>query len=113
MSNDHIDCRLDILEPPVLAIDSTNRTWRMASCNDDNGAMKKYRGNPNWGKSVSQPIAAIEPTSFDLMVRELKLEPHEYARSLRLREWAARNKNSKYIPENLLEVWEMELDQSS
>jgi hypothetical protein len=50
--------------------------------------MAKRRGNPNWGKP--EPIGPITPT--------------------RLREWARRNKNSKYIPEPLLEAWGFEIE---
>ena len=67
--------------------------------------MAKRRGNPNWGKP--EPIGPITPTitEFEQVVREYKLSPDQYLRSTRLREWARRNKNSKYIPEPLLEAW--------
>ena len=66
--------------------------------------MAKRRGNPNWGKP--EPIGPITPTvtEFEQVVREYKLSPDQYLRSTRLREWARRNKNSKYIPEPLLEA---------
>ena len=38
------------------------------------------------------------------------LSPDQYLRSTRLREWARRNKNSKYIPEPLLEAWGFEIE---
>jgi len=44
-------------------------------------------------------------TSFEQAVKELKLQPDQYLRSKRLREWARRNKNSKFIPESLLQAW--------
>src|ERR1700687_5522007 len=64
--------------------------------------MAKRRGNPNWGKP--EPIGPVTPTitEFEQVVREYKLSPDQYLRSTRLREWARRNKNSKYIPEPLL-----------
>jgi len=40
----------------------------------------------------------------------IQLEPINYLRSTRLREWARRNKNSKYIPEPLLEAWGFEIE---
>ena len=63
--------------------------------------MAKRRGNPNWGKP--EPIGPVVPTvtSFEQIVKEFKLSPDQYIRSTRLREWARRNKNSKYIPEAL------------
>jgi len=59
--------------------------------------MAKRRGNPNWGKP--EPIGPVVPTvtSFEQVVKEFKLTPDQYIRSTRLREWARRNKNSKYI----------------
>jgi hypothetical protein len=70
--------------------------------------MAKRRGNPNWGKP--EPIGPVVPTvtSFEQVVKEFKLTPDQYVRSTRLREWARRNKNSKYIPEALLEAWGFE-----
>jgi hypothetical protein len=72
--------------------------------------MAKRRGNPNWGKP--EPIGPITPTvtEFEQVVREYKLAPDQYLRSTRLREWARRNKNSKYIPEPLLEAWGFEIE---
>lgn len=72
--------------------------------------MAKRRGNPNWGKP--EPIGPIVPTvtEFEQVVREFKLQPDQYLRSTRLREWARRNKNSKYIPEPLLEAWGFEIE---
>lgn len=72
--------------------------------------MAKRRGNPNWGKP--EPIGPIVPTvtEFEQVVKEYKLTPDQYLRSTRLREWARRNKNSKYIPEPLLEAWGFEIE---
>ncbi len=72
--------------------------------------MAKRRGNPNWGKP--EPIGPVVPTvtSFEQVVKEFKLTPDQYVRSTRLREWARRNKNSKYIPEALLEAWGFEIN---
>src|ERR1700753_667986 len=72
--------------------------------------MAKRRGNPNWGKP--EPIGPVVPTvtSFEQMVKKFKLSPDQYVRSTRLREWARRNKNSKYIPEALLEAWGFEIE---
>jgi len=72
--------------------------------------MAKRRGNPNWGKP--EPIGPVVPTvtSFEQIVKEYKLTPDQYVRSTRLREWARRNKNSKYIPEALLEAWGFEIE---
>jgi hypothetical protein len=67
--------------------------------------MAKKRGNPNWGKP--EPAGPVAPiiTEFEQVVRKYELQPDQYIRSTRLREWASRNKNSKYIPEPLLKAW--------
>lgn len=72
--------------------------------------MTKRRGNPNWGKPEPPRPIVIVPTSFERAVEEFKLTPDQYVRSVRLREWARANKNSKYIPEALLEAWGFDVD---
>ena len=69
------------------------------------------RGNSNCGKPV--PFGPVVPTvtSFEDAVKELELQPDQYLHSTRLREWARRNKNSKFIPESLLQAWGLETDQ--
>ena len=44
--------------------------------------MAKRRGNPNWGKP--EPIGPVVPTvtSFEQVVKEFKLTPDQYIRSL-------------------------------
>jgi len=63
------------------------------------------RGNPSWGKPV--PFGPVVPTvtSFEAAVKELKLQPDQYLHSIRLQEWARRNKDSKFVPESLLQAW--------
>jgi len=53
------------------------------------------------------PFGPVVPTvtSFEAAVIELKLQPDQYLHSTRLREWARRNKDSKFIPEPLLQAW--------
>jgi hypothetical protein len=72
--------------------------------------MAKRRGNPNWGKpDLLGPVTATI-VEFERVTREFKLRPDQYIRSTRLREWARHNKNSKYIPEPLLEAWGFEIE---
>jgi hypothetical protein len=66
------------------------------------------RGNPNWGKFIS-PIPAIT-TQFELQVKRLGLTKQTYTTSARLRAWCEDNKNRYYIPEWLLEEWEITVD---
>jgi hypothetical protein len=74
--------------------------------------MAKRRGNPNWGKP--EPNGPVVPaiTEFEQITREFDLQPDQYIRSTRLREWAGHHKNSKFIPEPLLEAWGFEVESS-
>jgi len=67
------------------------------------------RGNPNWGKLVPSGPVLPMATSFEEAVKKLKLRPDQYVHSTRLREWARRNRNSKFIPESLLQAWGFEI----
>ena len=67
---------------------------------------KHRRGNPNWGKPCSVPTL---PTEFELQVRQLGLTTPEYVASAALR-ICQRNRNRVYVPEWLLEAWEMPVD---
>jgi hypothetical protein len=69
----------------------------------------KRRGNPNWGKPVSGPVVPVV-TEFEKTVEEYKLAPDQYVQSPQLREWARRNKNSKFIAEALLKAWGFETE---
>ncbi len=74
--------------------------------------MAKRRGNPNWGKPEQNGPVVPTITEFEQVTREFKLQPDQYIRSTQLREWASRNKNSKFIPEPLLEAWGFEVESS-
>jgi len=66
--------------------------------------MAKRRGNPNWGKPEPY-ILSTSICSFDSLVKMLKLTPDQYESSEELKRWSERNKDSKYIPQELLQVW--------
>jgi hypothetical protein len=68
----------------------------------------QIKGNPNWGKACGD--IPNTPTSFEEMVRRLKLSEKEYRSSIPLKEWAQRNKDSKYVPLDLLEAWGIDVD---
>jgi hypothetical protein len=67
------------------------------------------KGNPNWGKSEQ---AVVTITEFEKKVIELNLHPDQYVGSQELRGWAAKHKNTRYIPEPLLQAWGFEIDAS-
>jgi hypothetical protein len=49
------------------------------------------------------------PTAFDVLVAKLKLKESDWHKSERLRKWVSANRNSRYVPEELLGVWNMRL----
>jgi hypothetical protein len=63
----------------------------------------RIKNNSNWGK----PCGDIPnlPTSFEETVRRLKLSEKDYRSSVPLKEWAQKHKDSKYVPQDLLEEW--------
>jgi len=71
-------------------------------------AHTRKRGNPNWGRPM--PPAPALPTEFELRVRHLHLTPEMYASSRELRAWCRQNRNRIYIPEWLLEEWDITVD---
>ena len=61
------------------------------------------RGNSNWGKpNVPVPFLLTE---FEQQVEKLGLDPGEYQASPQLRSWCRRNANMHYVPEYLLKLW--------
>jgi hypothetical protein len=70
----------------------------------------KRRGNPNWGNP--QLIGPVVPviTEFEKTASEYNLTPDQYLQSSQLREWARRNRNSKFVPEPLLKAWGFEIE---
>jgi len=67
--------------------------------------MRMQRGNPNWGKAKSLTAVPRILTAFEQTVRNFNLQPAQYLQSEALRDWAQRNRDSKYIPESLLKAW--------
>jgi len=52
--------------------------------------------------------SSFTTTSFEEMVRELNPSEGEYRSSIPLKEWAQKHKDSKYVPQELLEAWGIE-----
>ena len=70
---------------------------------------RRRRGNPNWGKP--SPIPSL-PTEFELQVRRLGLTKREYVTSAALKIWCHSNRNRVYVPEWLLEAWDMPVEEN-
>jgi len=70
--------------------------------------MIRKRGNPNWGRPMRP--APVVATEFELQVRQLRLTVETYVFSAELRNWCERNRNRFYIPEWLLDMWDIPVD---
>jgi hypothetical protein len=70
--------------------------------------LTRKRGNPNWGRPI--PFIPALPTEFELRVRQLQLTARMYTSSPELRAWCELNRNRVYIPEWLLEEWDISVD---
>jgi len=66
-------------------------------------------GNSNWGKPDTGRQPLPSQTSFEEVAKAMNLSPQEYARSVALKEWARKNKDRKYVPLDLLNVWGFEV----
>ena len=70
--------------------------------------MAKRRGNPNWGKPDLTGLPA-SPSDFEKLVKSLRLSPDQYQHSPAVREWVQKNKDHKYVPQDLLEAFGFEV----
>jgi hypothetical protein len=69
--------------------------------------MGRNRGNPNWGKVCAD--IPKQPTSFEEIVQRLKLSEKDYQSSAQLKDWVEANKDVKYVPQDLLKAWGIEV----
>jgi len=70
--------------------------------------MEKKRGNPNWGKPAVFSVTDVQPSSFEQVVRKLRLSPKQYVASAQLKDWVRTNKDQRYVPSDLLKAWHFE-----
>jgi hypothetical protein len=61
------------------------------------------KGNPNWGKPYDEIPST--PSSFEQVVRRLRLSEKDYESSAALKDWVQKHKDSKFVPVDLLERW--------
>jgi hypothetical protein len=71
-------------------------------------ATTRNRGNPNWGRPIAPLL--VPRTEFEMQVRQLQLTPEMYTSSRELRTWCEQNRNRCYVPEWLLEEWDITVD---
>ena len=68
--------------------------------------MPRKPPNPKWGSGhVEMKPAGL--TAFEKVVAKLKLEPEQYTSSRTLRDWVRVNRNTRYVPEELLVAFGM------
>ena len=72
---------------------------------------KRKRGNPQWGKPLTPVHVVI--TEFEAEAARLGLTKDDYVASAALKRWCNHNRNRVYIPEWLLDKWDMEVDSNS
>jgi hypothetical protein len=72
--------------------------------------MAKKRPNPGWTNGAGVKPAKAGETAFETITQELGLEPTGYVSSGKLRAWAEKHKNQRYIPEGLLRAWGIEVN---
>ena len=70
--------------------------------------VRRKRGNPNWGRPIRP--APVLATEFEVQVRQLRITVETYVSSVELRGWCERNRNRLYIPEWLLDEWDIPVD---
>ena len=76
-----------------------------------NNCVAKKRGNPNWGKPEVNTVPYTGASSFEEVVKKLRLSPAEYEGQLK--DWVRKNKDQKYVPSNLLQAWGLEVKEDS
>lgn len=68
-----------------------------------------------WGNGLHLECSAMrgpqEPTEFETEARRLGLAPEVRAGSPELRHWAARWCRTKYVPEDLLKIWHLSVEE--
>jgi hypothetical protein len=66
--------------------------------------------NRNFTKPGAIGPIVFSPSSFERIVRSLKISPEEYRSSPELKEWVRRNKDQRYVPTDLLKVFGFQVD---
>lgn len=68
-----------------------------------------------WGSGLHLECAAMrgpqEPTEFEAEARRLGVAPEARSSSPELRRWAMRWYRTKYVPEDLLKIWHLTVEE--
>jgi len=75
--------------------------------------MARRTGNPEWSSGYNSPeVRPAVATDFEIQASQLGLTPDSYALSIQLRRWCEQNRKRSYIPEWLLEIWKISVDEN-
>jgi hypothetical protein len=82
----------------------------MIGAYDDTGcaARNSETRKPQLGKPIPPGLALA--TEFELRVKQLQLTAEMYTSSAALRMWCEQNRNRHYVPEWLLEEWDITVE---
>jgi hypothetical protein len=97
--------------PRQIALQRASPVENVGSIIWTRGEIKRFmnrRGNPNGGRRL---LGLAVATEFELRVRQLRLTPETYALSHELRRWCLQIRNRYYIPEWLLDAWNISVNQ--
>jgi hypothetical protein len=67
------------------------------------------RGHPKWNTPEAMQLEK-KPSSFEELVIQLQLAPAQFLTSRELHEWVKNNKDTKYVPSDLLKAWGFSID---
>jgi len=67
--------------------------------------MRRHHVNRNFTEPLAIGPIVFSPSSFERIVKVLKISPEEYRSSPKLKEWVRRNKDQKYVPMDLLKAF--------
>src|SRR5579872_3215224 len=91
----------------LIRIDNAEAYNRLAGSASHADGRSKIMSSQHPNQSSITPEGA---STFEHVVRHLHLSPEKYANSRELKEWVRRNKDEKYVPPQLLEAWDFDVD---
>lgn len=66
--------------------------------------------NRSFTKPETKKPPISSPSSFEQIVKELKISPADYHGSSELKEWVCQNKDDKYVPTEVLKMFGFRVD---
>ena len=69
--------------------------------------MPRRKANNYFTNPCRMGLPTATESSFEEVIKTLCLSPEQYAGSAELRAWVERNKNVKYVPQDLLAAFEL------